>query len=66
MVLNVAHSIFLPDDWVLVVRFRKELHDVVSPCCDRMEPFLAVDDWQVPFDRIDGSGGEVVPKDAEC
>jgi len=65
VVLDISLSILTPDDWVVAFRF-EELYDMLSPCFNRVKPFLAEHTHHVSLDSNDGSRSKVVSKNAKC
>jgi hypothetical protein len=59
--LNIAFSIFPPDDRVVVVRL-EELLNIVCSCFDSLKSFLAKEMRYVSLDGGDSGGGKMVPE----
>jgi len=65
MILNVAFSILVPDDRVIVVRQLEQFRDVFSSCFDTVESFLAEHGRQMPLDSGNSSSGNMIAEDPE-
>ena len=62
MILDIALSVFPPDDQMIFVRF-EELCNILGPCFNSVKSFLAEYTCEVTLDSSDRNRSEIVTKD---